>query len=269
MAPASQELQLRRAGVPRDHIYRDVGASGSTGTQERRGWHRLNGRLAGRDTLVVVAIDRIGRRWPDTIRSICELRDLGGKDPLPGRNRCWYYRDGPPIYKIMEAPDCEPARAGIDPQGTMERGSHSRFPRTSGVVLADQRQLPALVGIPDGLPVRPPCGESLLQGGGVEGPVLLQQFIELPVPAPGEAEGHLPGFRVNRHFTHLSRMTNTCPWPGITKAARGQTPLAASTLTRRTAVSRAAPVGRGTGIVSCTGQTPCRRREFAQDAEGI
>ena len=79
MAPASQELQLRRAGVPRDHIYRDVGASGSTGTQERRGWHRLNGRLAGRDTLVVVAIDRIGRRWPDTIRSICELRDLGVK----------------------------------------------------------------------------------------------------------------------------------------------------------------------------------------------
>ena len=28
---------------------------------------------------MVVAIDRIGRRWPDTIRSICELRDLGVK----------------------------------------------------------------------------------------------------------------------------------------------------------------------------------------------
>ena len=81
MAPTSQELQLRRAGVPRDYIYRDVSASVSTGTQERRGWHRLNGRLAGRDTLVVVAIDRIGRRWPDTIRSICELRDLGVKIP--------------------------------------------------------------------------------------------------------------------------------------------------------------------------------------------
>ena len=73
--PASQEHQLRRAGVPLDHIHRDVGVSGTTGTQERRGWHRLNGRLAGGDTLVVVAIDRIGRRWPDTIRSICELRD--------------------------------------------------------------------------------------------------------------------------------------------------------------------------------------------------
>ena len=41
-------------------------------TQQRQGWHRLNGRLAGGDTLVVVAI---GRRWPDTIRSICDLRD--------------------------------------------------------------------------------------------------------------------------------------------------------------------------------------------------
>ena len=79
MDPASQELQLRRAGVPLDRIHRDVGVSGTTGTQERRGWHRLNGRLAGGDTLVVVAIDRIGRRWPDTIRSICELRDRGVK----------------------------------------------------------------------------------------------------------------------------------------------------------------------------------------------
>ena len=79
MDPASQELQLLGAGVPLDNIFRDVGISGTTGTQERRGWHRLNGRLAGRDTLVVVAIYRIGRRWPDTIRSICELRDLGVK----------------------------------------------------------------------------------------------------------------------------------------------------------------------------------------------
>ena len=79
MDPASQELQLRRAGVPLDCIHRDVGVSGTTGTQERRGWHRLNGRLAGGDTLVVVAIDRIGRRWADTIRSICELRDRGVK----------------------------------------------------------------------------------------------------------------------------------------------------------------------------------------------
>ena len=77
MDPASQELQLRRAGVPLTNIHRDVGVSGSTGTRERRAWYQLNARLAGGDTLVVVAIDRIGRTWQDTVRSICELRDRG------------------------------------------------------------------------------------------------------------------------------------------------------------------------------------------------
>ena len=79
MDPASQELQLRRAGVPLGNIFRDVGVSGATGTRERRGWHHLNSLLAGGDTLVVVAIDRIGRTWQDTLRSICDLRDRGVK----------------------------------------------------------------------------------------------------------------------------------------------------------------------------------------------
>ena len=84
MDPASQKLQLRRAGVPLANIHRDVGISGTIGTQGRQGWHQLDGRLAGGDTLVVVAIDRIGRRWPDTIKSICELRDRGVKvSPWP------------------------------------------------------------------------------------------------------------------------------------------------------------------------------------------
>ena len=79
MDPASQELQLRRAGVPLASIHLDVGVSGSIGTQERRAWHQLNASLAGGDTLVVVAIDRIGRTWQDTIRTICELRYRGVK----------------------------------------------------------------------------------------------------------------------------------------------------------------------------------------------
>ena len=73
--PEVQAHQLRQEGVPQFNIHRDVGVSGTTGTQDRKGWHLLNDRLAGGDTLVVVAIDRIGRRWPDTIKSICELRD--------------------------------------------------------------------------------------------------------------------------------------------------------------------------------------------------
>ena len=65
MDPFGQELRLREVGVQRDNVYRNIGVSGATGTDQRWGWHRPDGRLAGGDTLVVVAIDRIGRRWPN------------------------------------------------------------------------------------------------------------------------------------------------------------------------------------------------------------
>ena len=66
MDPFSQELRLREAGV-----------SGATGTDQRHGLHRLDGRLSGGDTLVVVRIDRIGRRWLDTLQCIIALRAGG------------------------------------------------------------------------------------------------------------------------------------------------------------------------------------------------
>ena len=74
MDPESQALQLRKSGVVPRNIFRDIGVSGATGTQERRGWHALDSRLAGGDTLVVVRIDRVGRRWLDTLNSIQSLR---------------------------------------------------------------------------------------------------------------------------------------------------------------------------------------------------
>ena len=43
MDPFSQELLLREAGVQRDNVYRDIGVSGATGTDQRQGWHRLMG----------------------------------------------------------------------------------------------------------------------------------------------------------------------------------------------------------------------------------
>lgn len=77
-------------------IRRDVGVSGSTGTQERRGRHQLNGRLATGDTLVV-AIDRIGR-WPHILKVISVPRDRGVKiRPLAKaeRERTRYPEAGP------------------------------------------------------------------------------------------------------------------------------------------------------------------------------
>ena len=77
--PESQALQLRRAGVAPEDIYRDVGVSGSVGTNSRAGWHALNDRLTAGDTLVVAAIDRIGRRWMDTVNAVRDLRTRGVK----------------------------------------------------------------------------------------------------------------------------------------------------------------------------------------------
>ena len=72
--PEAQAHQLRQDGVPEANIHRDVGVSGGTGTNSRAGWRALNARLAAGDTLVVVAIDRIGRRWMDTVNTVRDLR---------------------------------------------------------------------------------------------------------------------------------------------------------------------------------------------------
>ena len=72
--PEAQALQLRQDGVPEANIYRDVGVSGGTGTNSRSGWRALNAQLVAGDTLVVVAVDRIGRRWMDTVNAVRDLR---------------------------------------------------------------------------------------------------------------------------------------------------------------------------------------------------
>ena len=56
------------------NIHRDVGVSGGTGTNSRADWRALNARLVSGDILVVVAIDRIGRRWMDTVNAVRDLR---------------------------------------------------------------------------------------------------------------------------------------------------------------------------------------------------
>ena len=72
--PEAQAHQLRQDGVPEANIHRDVGISGGTGTNSRAGWRDLDAKLVSGDTLVVVAIDRIGRRWMDTVSAVQDLR---------------------------------------------------------------------------------------------------------------------------------------------------------------------------------------------------
>ena len=72
--PEAQAHQLRQEGVPEANISRDVGVSGGTGTNSRAGWRALNAQLVSGDILVVVAIDRIGRRWMDTVNAVRDPR---------------------------------------------------------------------------------------------------------------------------------------------------------------------------------------------------
>ena len=60
----------------------DVGVSGGTGTNSRTGWRALDAKLAAGDTLVVVAIDRIGPLLEGHWQSIT-VRDRSA----PGRSR--------------------------------------------------------------------------------------------------------------------------------------------------------------------------------------
>ena len=96
--PETQRQQLLAAGVALSHIYQDVGISGTSGTNSRRGWHSLDSRLAQGDTLVVVSIDRIGRRWLDTMGNIHDLQRRGVRiRSLAGNEQSWaQYLDADP-----------------------------------------------------------------------------------------------------------------------------------------------------------------------------
>ena len=85
--PETQRQQLLAVGVALSHIYQDVGVSG---TSSRRGWHSLDFRMAPGDTLVVVSIDRIGRRCLDTMGNIHDLQRRGVRiRSLAGNEQSW------------------------------------------------------------------------------------------------------------------------------------------------------------------------------------
>ena len=59
------------------HIYVDIAASGAKDYNSRDQWQRLDQRLALGDVLVVAAIDRLGRRYLETMWAIYDLQRHG------------------------------------------------------------------------------------------------------------------------------------------------------------------------------------------------
>ena len=118
--PEAQVHQLRQDGVPEANIHRDVGVSGGTGTNSRAGWRALDAKLAAGDTLVVVAIDRIGRRWMDTVNAVRDLRTREVKiKSLAQSEATW-------VTYLAAEPDTAEAVIGDIPDPPSWRGPRSR-----------------------------------------------------------------------------------------------------------------------------------------------
>ena len=73
---SSAASSLRPAWTPR-RIYADVAVSGAKGYNSRDQWHLLDQQLALGDVLVVAAIDRLGRRYLETMWAIYDLQRRG------------------------------------------------------------------------------------------------------------------------------------------------------------------------------------------------
>ncbi len=75
--PHVQRGQLVEAGVDAAHIYADVAASGAKDYNSRDQWHALDQQLAQGHVLAVAAIDRLGRRYLETMWAIYDLQRRG------------------------------------------------------------------------------------------------------------------------------------------------------------------------------------------------
>ena len=75
--PEVQRRQLADAGVEPGRIFPDVAVSGATPGNSRAQWHLLNQLLTQGDVLVVAAVDRLGRRYLETMWAIYDLQRRG------------------------------------------------------------------------------------------------------------------------------------------------------------------------------------------------
>lgn len=77
MDPETQRRAIIAAGVPERQVYSDIDVSGFAGVATRNGWRALDARLQRGDTLVIAALDRVGRRSIDVMGAIYSLVNRG------------------------------------------------------------------------------------------------------------------------------------------------------------------------------------------------
>ena len=75
--PETQRQQLLGAGVAPKNIFADVGVSGTVGVASRNGWRTMDTKVGAGDTLIVAALDRVGRGSLDIQGAILDLNRRG------------------------------------------------------------------------------------------------------------------------------------------------------------------------------------------------
>ena len=89
MNPETQRRDLLDAGVPERNIHADIDVSGVAGMATRNAWRSVDAKLERGDVLVVVALDRIGRRSLDIMGKIYDLVDRGVRLRSLADNEAW------------------------------------------------------------------------------------------------------------------------------------------------------------------------------------
>ena len=79
MNPETQRRDLINAGVPERNIHSDIDVSGYAGVATRSAWRSLDPKLKRGDTLVLSALDRLGRRSLDVM--VVHLRPSEPRSP--------------------------------------------------------------------------------------------------------------------------------------------------------------------------------------------
>ena len=88
MNPETQRRGLIEAGVLDRNIHADIDVSGVAGVATRNGWRSVDARLQHGDVLVV-ALDRIGRRSLDVMGKIYDLVNRGVRLRSLADNEAW------------------------------------------------------------------------------------------------------------------------------------------------------------------------------------
>ena len=89
MNPETQLRDLVNAGVPECNIHSDIDVSGYAGVAARNAWRSLDSKLQRGDTLVLSALDRLGRRSIDVMWSIYDLVNRGVRLRSLAANEPW------------------------------------------------------------------------------------------------------------------------------------------------------------------------------------